>query len=203
MVMTPGGKIEIEVVPIGSVRPNEWNPNVLPSRRYAHLRKELVRVGFAAPLVVSRDGTIINGEHRWRAAGEEGFSEVPVVRLDVDEATAKTISLNLNSIHGEFDKARLAMLVAGLEIDIPKDDLLEILDYTDREMAALMDPPPPKDKAGGGGAGEECECPRCGHRFVEGQDSGVDIDGGGGDGHGGAGGAVEDHGPNQGEGHGA
>lgn len=172
-------EIEVEWVPVGDLRENGWNPNVLPSRKFAHLRKELVRVGFARPIVASRDGSIINGEHRWRAAREEGFAEVPVVRLDVDEATAKTISLNLNSIHGEFDRTKLALVLAGLEIDIPKDDLLEILDYTDREMAVLLDPDIRKGYASGGGGGaEECECPRCGHRFVEG---GEDGQGGAGD----------------------
>lgn len=161
-------KIAVEWVPVGDVRENGWNPNVLPSRKFNHLRKELVRVGFAVPIVVSRDGSIINGEHRWRAAREEGFSEVPVVRLDVDEETAKTMSLNLNSIHGEFDRTKLALLVSGLEIDIPQDDLLDILDYTDREMACLLDPEIGKrGSQSGGGEAAECECPRCGHRFVE------------------------------------
>jgi len=175
------GEIRVEWVPVGSIRENGWNPNVLSSRKYAHLRKELIRVGFVAPIVVSRDGSIINGEHRWRAAKEEGFSDVPVVRLDVDEITAKTISLNLNSIHGEFDRSKLALALAGMEIDIPKDDLLNALDYTDREMAVIMDPSLNKEAGGGGGDSGECECPRCGHKFVEGKAGGDGPDDAGGD----------------------
>jgi hypothetical protein len=186
------GEIRVEWVPIGSVRENGWNPNVLPSRKFAHLRRELVRVGFASPILVSRDGTIINGEHRWRAAREEGFSEVPVVRIDVDEETARTISLNLNSIHGEADRARLALMLAGMEIDMPKDELLDALDMTDREMVMILDP---SKGMGGGGSGTDLTCPRCGHRFVEGR--------GGTDGQGAAGGPVEDHVEDQGEGDGA
>jgi ParB-like chromosome segregation protein Spo0J len=168
-------KIEVEWVAIGTLKPNEWNPNVLSGRKFEHLQKELMRVGFAAPIVVSKEGTIINGEHRWRAAREQALGQVPVVRLDVDEATAKTLTMNLNSIHGQFDKTKLAMLVAGLEIDVPKDDLLEILDMTDKEMADLLDDSDGPERPPGGKSAE-CECPRCGHKFEEGKKGG---DGGG------------------------
>lgn len=182
--------LKIEWVPIESLRPSKWNPNVLPLRKYNHLKRELARVGFARPIITNLAGDIINGEHRWRGGREMGFAEVPVVKLDVDETTAKTLSVNLNSIHGEMDHDKLALLVSGLEITFPKDQLMEILDYTDQEMTKLLDsterdkgalprlpggpkPQPPmasEDPEGGDGdgqGGEWCECPKCGHKFQE------------------------------------
>lgn len=174
--------LKIEVVPVESIRPMDWNPNSLPLKKYNHLKREIVRVGIVRPIITNLAGDIINGEHRWRAAREMGFSEVPIVRLDVDEATAKTLSVNLNAIHGEMDQDKLAMLVAGLEVVFPKDDLLEILDYTEQDMAKLLDstnrdkgalrelPPGPKpnppleDKPLEEGW---CQCPSCGYRFEE------------------------------------
>lgn len=172
--------LKIETVLLETLHPAKWNPNSLPLKKYNHLKREIVRVGIVRPILVMMDGTIINGEHRWRAAREMGFSEVPICRLDVDEATAKTLSVNLNAIHGEMDQDKLAMVIAGLEIDFPKDDLLEILDYTEKDLAKVMEsssrdmdkpkePPKPKpiepllpDAPEG-----MCQCPNCGYQFEE------------------------------------
>jgi len=173
--------LKIETVPVESIRPTKWNPNSLQLKKYNHLKREIVRVGIVRPIITNLAGDIINGEHRWRAAREMGFPEVPIIRLDVDETTAKTLSVNLNAIHGEMDHDKLAMLVAGLDIVFPKDDLMEILNYTEKDMAALMEgterdkgslaplpsgpkPVPPIDEDMGEGA---CQCPKCGYKFDE------------------------------------
>lgn len=45
---------------------------------------------------------IIDGEHRWKAAMENGFQEIPIIVVEEsNERRAKLRTLAMNNIHGE------------------------------------------------------------------------------------------------------
>ena len=68
--------IESKNVPIDSIHPNSWNPNVMKGSVYEFLKRSIKDLGFVQPVLVTRDGTIIDGEHRWKAAKEVGQKEL-------------------------------------------------------------------------------------------------------------------------------
>jgi len=103
-----------EMVPVGALSPNGWNPN------QGDLGKiiESVHVNrfYGAILAQKSTGKIIAGEHRWRAAQSEGLQVVPVIWMDVDDEAAKRIMLadNRTSRLGMDDPNALADLLQGL-----------------------------------------------------------------------------------------
>lgn len=154
-------KLDVVYVEASALRPNGWNPNEMDEGMLDRLRREVERVGFVQPVAAMRDGRIIDGEHRWKVAKERGI-RVPVVYLDVDEATAKTLCLNLNSIRGENDPGRLMALLETM----PGVDLDRVLGITSGDMerlSAALEPPETKE------FDENIEtrhkCPRCGYRW--------------------------------------
>jgi len=154
-------KLEVVYVDASALRPNEWNPNEMDGAMLDRLRKEVERVGFVQPVAAMRDGRIIDGEHRWRVAGEMGW-RVPVVYLDVDEATAKTVTLNMNSIRGENDPARLLDLL-GTMPDVDAEGVLGIGSEDMDRLRSALEPPDIKE------FDENIEtrhsCPRCGYKW--------------------------------------
>ena len=100
-----------EMVPIDSLAPSGYNPNVLSAEDFAALINELRGRGRLQKPIVARNGPaipheIIEGEHNWRAAKEVGFTEVPVQREDADDFEARRQTLIRNRT-GKKDNLKL------------------------------------------------------------------------------------------------
>lgn len=125
-----------------ALTPNPWNPNKMQDRTFAAEKESIGRFGFVDPITVrphpELDGKfqIIDGEHRWRAAGELDIKKVPVVVLTIGDAEAKKLTIVLNETRGEADTVDLAVLLA----DIAREDenLLEALPYSQDQLDALL-----------------------------------------------------------------
>lgn len=81
---------------------------------------------------------IIDGEHRWKAARELGYTELPVWDLgDVSDAVAKQLTIVLNETKGTPDPGMLgALLMDLLETELPAD-LLEVLPFPEERFTEL------------------------------------------------------------------
>lgn len=100
-------------------------------------RKELASIrkfGFVDPVIVrERDSwyEIVDGEHRWRAAKELGYTEIPIYSIgDVSDADAKQLTIVLNETRGRSDSKRLGAVLKDLLESVPKTDLLDLLPYS-------------------------------------------------------------------------
>ena len=73
--------------------------------------------GWFGALVVNRDGTVLCGNHRLKAARELGMAKVPVFRVDVNDETALRILLadNRTSDLASWDDGALAGLLVDLQ----------------------------------------------------------------------------------------
>jgi site-specific DNA-methyltransferase (adenine-specific) len=128
-------------VPLDDLTPLEGNP-----RRgdVAAVARSLRRFGQRKPIVARRDGTVVAGNHTLAAARELGWSEIAVVRVDDDEATAKAYALadNRTSVLGSFDEADLAAMVG--EVFAADPELLEAASFDEaylNELLAGREPP--------------------------------------------------------------
>jgi ParB/Sulfiredoxin domain len=101
-------------VPLAQLHPHPANPNAGDVGLLATL---IDANGFATP-VLAQEGTgiIIDGEHRWIAAGQRQMRTLPVVWLDVDDDTRDRLlaSLNESTRRGRNDEEKLVALLTGL-----------------------------------------------------------------------------------------
>ena len=83
-------ELESHAVPIGSVTPLHRN-----ARRgnVDAIAASLSRWGQVKPIVVSRDGQILAGNHTHAAAVRLGWDEIAVVRVDVDSGDTEAVAL--------------------------------------------------------------------------------------------------------------
>ena len=64
---------------------------------YAKAIESITDFGFIDPITCTSDYTIIDGEHRWRAARDLGFTDVPVSVLDgLSEPEYRKLTIVLN-----------------------------------------------------------------------------------------------------------
>ena len=127
----------LELVAIHNLKPATYNPRTIAADMLAKLKKGIAQYGLVEPLVINRDGTVIGGHQRLKAAQELGLTEVPCVRLDLDPQSEKALNLALNKLSGEWDFAKLSDLLGELQSDLDLD--IELTGFDNIEMAGLVD----------------------------------------------------------------
>lgn len=60
----------LQWVPRETVKPNDYNPNVVSKENLKLLKQSILTNGWTLPIVCRPDRTIIDGFHRWTVAGE-------------------------------------------------------------------------------------------------------------------------------------
>ena len=133
--------MKIEMKAINAVTPYEKNPRKNDGAIGA-VAKSLKEFGWRQPVVVDRDGVIVVGHSRWRAAQELGMKKIPVhvaAELTPEQAKAYRIADNQTATIAEWD-----MDLLPLELQELKDLGVDIgnLGFDDEELKALFAPVP-------------------------------------------------------------
>lgn len=109
---------ELKILPVSVLKPAEYNPRkkLKPGdKEYEKIKASIQEFGFADPLVVNSDMTIIGGHQRLTVAIELGYTEVPCAIVDVDKVREKALNIALNKITGAWDEDMLTDLLKDLE----------------------------------------------------------------------------------------
>lgn len=109
---------ELKVLPVGVLKPAAYNPRkkLKPGdKEYEKIKNSIVEFGFADPLVVNADMTIIGGHQRLTVAMELGYTEVPCAVVDIDKTREKALNIALNKITGAWDDSLLADLLQDIQ----------------------------------------------------------------------------------------
>ena len=109
---------ELKTLPVSVLKPAEYNPRkkLKPGdKEYKKIKNSIEEFGFADPLVVNSDMTIIGGHQRLSVAMDLGYTEVPCAVVDVDKVREKALNIALNKITGAWDEQMLADLLTDLK----------------------------------------------------------------------------------------
>lgn len=133
-------ELSVKNLDVSQLKPNKWNTNVVTPENEAKIKESISRFGLFKPILTrnSNDGLqeIIGGEHRWQVAKKMGYSSVPVISLgDVDDKTAKEISLVDNGRYGEDDGLQLSELLKSIGT---VEEISSFLPYSGSEMEDLF-----------------------------------------------------------------
>ena len=140
--------MQIDLWPIARVIPYDRNPRLNDGPAVDAVAASLKEFGFRQPIVVDRDGVIVVGHTRWKAAKKLGLAQVPVhVARDLTPQQAKAYRLADNKTNelAEWDKALLPLELADLQA---MNFDLGLLGFSKDELAELLDP---------GVAGGQCD----------------------------------------------
>lgn len=122
------------------IQPNDWNPNAFDPNQYPKLVESIRKKGFMEPLKVMADPDepgqylLVDGYHRWKAAGELGLAELPCDVWEVSPEEAKVRGLQLNYLRGQPVPDRLASLVHVLNRELALDDLAGMLPWSEEQL---------------------------------------------------------------------
>lgn len=109
---------DLKVIPIEQLKPAEYNPRkqLKPGdKEYEKIKNSIMEFGFADPVVVNTDMTIIGGHQRVTVAKDLGYTEVPCAVVDLDKQKEKALNIALNKITGAWNEQLLADLIVDLQ----------------------------------------------------------------------------------------
>lgn len=157
----PDANLPVEWVPRDQLEPNSWNPNVMGESKLNELVTSLHDNGWTQPIVVRADEqTIIDGEQRWRAAGETAMIDetvydpstdpnltpeevpagyIPIYALDVEDDHARVATMQHNVARGTHDVDKLAELLTDLHHRGMLDQSKDHLNIDDSSLDRLLD----------------------------------------------------------------
>jgi ParB/RepB/Spo0J family partition protein len=131
-------QLQVEYVVPSELKPNDYNPNRQTEDEFEMLKASMREDGFTQPILCMQDGSIVDGEHRWRAAQELGYEEVPVVRVSMTEAQRRIATMRHNRARGQDDTAAVAELMLDLEKLGALDWAQEALLLSNEEVRRLV-----------------------------------------------------------------
>ena len=110
--------MDFRKIAIEQLIPAEYNPRKkLQSgdKEYEKIKNSIQEFGFAEPIIVNSDMTIIGGHQRYSVLKDLGYTEVECVVLEVDKTKEKALNIALNKISGEWDFEQLSKLLDDLQ----------------------------------------------------------------------------------------
>ena len=131
--------MKIEMVRIEDVKAYENNPRI-NEKAIEAVTASLKEFGFRQPIVVDKDGVIIVGHTRYKAAQKLGLEKVPVhVAQDLTDAQIKAyrIADNQTATLAEWNYELLPIELKDLQ---SMDFNLELLGFDSDQLAKILDP---------------------------------------------------------------
>ena len=130
--------MQIELRDIGQITPYEKNPR-LNDDAVAAVAASIKTFGFRQPVVVDRDGVIICGHTRWKAAKQLGLAQAPVhvaTDLSPEQVKAYRLADNKTAELAEWDLGQLRIELSELQ-GAAFD--LSVLAFDQEELARLLE----------------------------------------------------------------
>ena len=101
------------------------------------VKKSYEKFGQRKPIVATKDGEVISGNHQLAAARELGWNKIAVVFTNDDKLTAKAFALadNRTADLGTYDDDLLADMLGSVSSDL---ELLEATSFDEKDLMALV-----------------------------------------------------------------
>ena len=129
-----------------TLKANLYNPNVVHGPEMKLLERSILLTGWVQPVLVTTDGTIIDGFHRCMLARQspallEAYSgRVPCAVIDVDLPRAMILTIRMNRAKGTHVALRMSEIVHKLvnEHDLAPEEVAVEIGATMAEVTLLL-----------------------------------------------------------------
>ena len=128
----------IELIPIDELKSDGQNPNRMTKQQHKRLKTSMQKYGFIVPIITNKDLVFADGEQRWIIAKELGMTQVPVIRLPVEDVDRRLLRQVLNKLRGEHDLIADAQEFEKIIAAGSEDDLKYLLDLSDNQLERYL-----------------------------------------------------------------
>lgn len=109
----------IKKIPVSKINPAPYNPrkDLKPGdEEYEKLKRSIEEFGYIESIVWNeRTGYLVGGHQRFKILVDQGYTEVDVSVVNLDDKKEKELNIALNKISGEWNHEKLAELLNELK----------------------------------------------------------------------------------------
>ena len=114
-----GSGMLIEKKNTADLLPADYNPrkDLKPGdAEYEKLKRSIEQFGYVEPVIWNQTtGRVVGGHQRLKVLMDMGMTEVDCVVVAMDEEKEKALNIALNKISGDWDKDKMALIIADLQ----------------------------------------------------------------------------------------
>lgn len=110
-----------------SLKPNDYNPNVVYNTELKLLKLSLLTNGWIQPVLIDSEGIIIDGYHRWwltqnhKEIAAIHNAEVPCAVMELTEVQRILLTIRINRAKGSHIAYRMHEAIRHLLVDLAAD----------------------------------------------------------------------------------
>jgi ParB-like chromosome segregation protein Spo0J len=143
MIKDPIDRIEWREA--ASLNANDYNPNVVFTPELKLLERSILKTGWVQPILITKNGTIIDGFHRHRLAQdspklrEKYKSKVPCAVMEISDIEAMVVTIRMNRAKGSHVAVRMSEIVRNLidNMGVLPEELAQDIGATKAEIDLL------------------------------------------------------------------
>lgn len=113
-------ELRMEKRKLSDLLPAEYNPRVTlgpDDKDFQDLVGSIRTLGYAEPILINEDGTIIGGHQRYNALLYLGWEEADVVVYPCSKVKEKALNVALNKIDGRWDTVKLVNILEQINLE--------------------------------------------------------------------------------------
>lgn len=113
-------ELRMERRKLSDLLPAEYNPRVTlepDDKEFQDLVGSIRTLGYAEPILINEDGTIIGGHQRYNALLYLGWEEADVVVYPCSKVKEKALNVALNKIDGRWDAVKLVSILEQISLE--------------------------------------------------------------------------------------
>lgn len=115
--------MKIITLPVSDLHPADYNPrkDLAPGdKQYEKLARSIETFGYVEPIVWNRTtGNIVGGHQRLKVLVQNGYTEVQVVEVELNEQEERILNVSLNKISGRWDNEKLKRNIDRFGVVVP------------------------------------------------------------------------------------
>ena len=131
-------ELEVKKIPISLIKFDDTNPNILSKDQMNALKLTMEKFGYLAPVILNKDFTVVDGEHRVRIYQELDKKEIQAYVIDVDTIDLKILRQLMNKLRGEHDKQKDSFEFKSIYDAGRLDEFVNLLSQPREEFEAIL-----------------------------------------------------------------
>lgn len=137
---------DIQWINVKTLNPNDYNPNVVLTQELNLLKFSLLKTGWIQPILISNEGVIIDGYHRyWLSSNDKDIIarygyKAPCTVLNINEAERMLLTIRINRAKGNHIAIKMHELVSKVfnQFDYSIEDIAKSIGATKDEIDLLL-----------------------------------------------------------------
>lgn len=124
---------------------NDYNPNIVFTPELKLLERSILKTGWVQPILITENGTIIDGFHRHRLAQdsaklkEKYGGKVPCAVMNINATEAMIVTIRMNRAKGSHVAVRMSEIIRNLidNMGVLAEELAQDIGATKAEIDLL------------------------------------------------------------------